>query len=214
MNGLFTDNFVWGNGAALFLFEDGIADTALLKDNAVIQNSTFAFNTVVDSNDATGGGAIYVSAVEPRGTGVALPVSSVLTSSIVWLNTTLSNATPIAGPGATTAGLVFQDTRLLVLASDVMYPGGTYPPFNPSFASINVDPIFVNNASRDLRLQGNSLCIDFGPLTVVDLPRDFPDMNGVSGTTDQTPYEFYGPRIRVVNVTPDIGCHEHQGVTP
>ena len=54
-----------------------------------------------------------------------------------------------------------------MIYSDVTYPGGgTYPAINAAAANIDVDPVFVNGASRNLRLQATSPCIDYTPLTV------------------------------------------------
>ena len=97
MNCRFVDNFVRGNGAALFIFEDGIADGLTLHDNVGIFNSTFAFNTVLATTDLTGGGAIYISAAEPLG-GPFQSNASEIQAGIVWFNTTLASANPIAGP--------------------------------------------------------------------------------------------------------------------
>lgn len=193
----FVDNLVRGNGSALYLLETGQTNSRV-----GIQYSTFAYNVVLDTADTTGGGAIYVSGTTTTPSG--------LTSSIVYPNATLSSGNPIAGPGATTSGSTFQSDRLLVGFSDVTYGGGTYP-WPTGAPNINSDPLFVNGAFRDLRLQATpvlSPCADTAGSSA-GIPVDYPDMNLLNGSSDKVPYELITPLPRVsANGLPDMGCHE------
>jgi hypothetical protein len=70
--------------------------------------------------------------------------------------------------------------------------------------NISANPLFVNAASGNLRLQGGSPCIDAGNNTAV--PADTLDLDGDGNTTEPLPFDLDGsPRFHDDPAVPDTG---------
>jgi hypothetical protein len=75
----------------------------------------------------------------------------------------------------------------------------------PGTGNIDADPLFVDAANDDYRIDPGSPCIDAGDNTA--LPPDIADLDGDGDTTEPIPFDLDG-NPRVVREVVDIGAYE------
>jgi predicted outer membrane repeat protein len=218
----FTDNAAGQDGAGMYndnsspklfnvVFEDNIADqdggglynmtssppltNVVFKNNIAVRNGGGLFddassgadlvNVTLFANEATtgSGGGIYTD-----GTG-----DTNLTNVILWHNRAAThNAKQMWGHGNINFSLV-QDGCL------VGAPAATCADV------IEDDPLFVEEASGDLRLVLGSPAIDVGDNNA--LPADVLDLDGDGNTSERLPVDLAG-HTRIANSIVDLGAYE------
>ncbi len=178
-------------GGGIFLWKNSTltATNLLVKSNcatsgAGICSSSSTVNLInasLNNNDASNeGGAIFMN-----GTSIVA-----INNSILWGNHAQGNGNEIFIDGGN-VGLnycCFSNS-----SGDISNPGGTFNPQNCK----NSDPLFVNTSTGDLRLFGNSLCVNSG------------------SNSDNTLSTDIRGEARIQNTAIDMGAYEWtEGVDP
>jgi predicted outer membrane repeat protein len=145
----------------------------------------FVNATIYGNHASSAGSAIYNSDSSP-----------ILTNSIVWGNTET-----VAGPDIVNSG----PASLPAIASSILEEGC---PSGATCSGIIIsDPLFVDAANDNLRLQAASPAIDAG--NIAALPADTFDLDGDGDAAETIPYDLTGNR-RIVLERVDLGAYEAQ----